>query len=90
MKEKVNVCKSRKNRTRVKSIDLPDMIMHLAAKTTAYKPEVFSDSESGDDQEKDKHQKQQRAQNSTQGGCSIESFSKPVKQKRSKERFNGL
>ena len=34
-KEKVNLRKSRKDRARAKSIDLPDMIMHLAAKATA-------------------------------------------------------
>ena len=67
-KEKVNLRKSRKNRTRIKSIDLPDMIVHLAAKATAYKPEVFSDSDSGgDDQEKDKIQQQNKTQVNAQG-----------------------
>lgn len=66
-KEKVNVRKSRKNRARAKSIDLPDMIMHLAAKSTAYKPEVFSDSDSGDDQAKDKTQQQKKTRISSQG-----------------------
>ena len=66
-KEKVNVRKSRKNRARVKSIDLPDMIMHLAAKVTAYKPEVFSDSDSGDDQVKDKIPQQKKTRNTAQG-----------------------
>ena len=66
-KEKVNVRKSRKNRARVKSIDLPDMIMHLAAKVTTYKPEVFSDSDSGDDQAKDKILQQKKTQNTAHG-----------------------
>lgn len=66
-KEKVNIRKSRKNRARVKSIDLPDMIMHLAAKVTAYKPEVFSDSDSGDDQAKDKTIQQKKTQNTAHG-----------------------
>ena len=66
-KEKVNLRKSRKNRAKVKSIDLPDMIMHLAAKVTAYKPEVFSDSDSGDDQVKDKIPQQKKTRNNAQG-----------------------
>ena len=66
-KEKVNLRRSRKDRARAKSIDLPDMIMHLTAKVTAYKPEVFSDSDSGDDQGKVKPQQQKRKRSSGQG-----------------------
>ena len=86
-KEKVNPRKSRKNRVRVKSIDLPDMIMHLAAKATAYKPEVFSDSDSGDDQDNNKHQQQQNISNS-QGKVAavLKTFqSQPSKKEGSKE-----
>ena len=66
-KEKVNLRKSRKNRAKVKSIDLPDIITYLATKVTAYKPEVFSDSDSGDDQVMGQGQQQKKTQNSTQG-----------------------
>ena len=66
-KEKVNLRKSRKNRAKVKSIDLPDIITYLATKVTAYKPEVFSDSDSDDDQLKGKGQQQKKTRNSAQG-----------------------
>ena len=66
-KEKVNLRNSRKNRAKVKSIDLPDIITYLATKVTAYKPEVFSDSDSGDDQVKGKGQQQKKTRNSAQG-----------------------
>jgi len=91
-KEKVNLRISRKNRVKVKSVDLPDMIMYLAMKATAYKPEVFSDSDSGDDQERDKLQQRQKT-NKPQGrvAAALKTFqSQPNKKGASKEDSHPL
>ena len=85
-KEKVNMRKSRKNRARAKSIDLPDMIMHLAAKTTAYKPEVFSDSDSGDEMQQ---QKRTRINAKGKVAAALKAFqSEPNEKEAAREELN--
>jgi len=88
-KEKVNMRKARKNRARAKSIDLPDMIMHLAAKATAYKPEVFSDSDSGEEQIEDRTVKKTEATAKGKVAAALKSFQNQSEDKQKSSRREG-
>ena len=85
-KEKVNRRKARKNRARAKSIDLPDMIMHLAAKASAYKPEVSSDSDSGEEQAEEKSVKKTGATPHSKVAAALKSFQNQSEDKQKSSR----